>query len=184
VLARGPPADSVSSNLTPHTSHLTPPGTSHPPPPRARRHQAVTRSADPYAHSVLFATLVDLGADADLLSLDGASPHLEGYLRQEGGLASMSAGGQVGTRLVGGGVTAPHDCGAPRAGPSSRPHARRTDAPPLALTLLPARPPKVGPLSPRQVRHVELLCRLHVARGRYSAAAQAYRALAERRSGR
>jgi len=48
---------------------------------------------------VLFATLVDLGADSDLLALDGASPHLEGYLRQEGGLAAMSAGGQVGGRV-------------------------------------------------------------------------------------
>ncbi len=57
--------------------------------------QAITRSADAYAHAVLFATLVDLSADSDLLGLDGASPHLESYLRQEGGLAAMSAGGQV-----------------------------------------------------------------------------------------
>ena len=98
--------------------------------------RAVTRSSDPYAHAALFAALADAGADADLLSLDGASPHLEAYLRQEGGLAAAGAGGQA------------------------------------------------GPLSARQVRHAELLCRLHVARGRYSAAAQAYRALAERRSGR
>ncbi|KIY92550.1 hypothetical protein MNEG_15413 [Monoraphidium neglectum] len=97
---------------------------------------AVTRSPDAYAASRLFSTLADAGADDDLLGLDAASPHLEGYLRQEGGLAGMSAGGQV------------------------------------------------GPLTPRQVRHVELLARLHVARGRYSAAAQAYRALAERRGGR
>ncbi|KAI8471772.1 MAG: nucleoporin-domain-containing protein [Monoraphidium minutum] len=85
--------------------------------------RAVTRSPDVYAAASLFSALADLGADADLLALDGGSPHLEG-----------------------------------RGG--------------------------VGPLAPRQVRHVELLARLHVARGRYSAAAQAYRALAERRGGR
>jgi hypothetical protein len=69
------------------------------PPPDARRAaeraQAVARSGDPYAASCLFGCLVDAGADADLLSLDGGAPHLEPYLRQEGGLAAMSAGGQA-----------------------------------------------------------------------------------------
>ncbi|KAF8069564.1 NUP155 [Scenedesmus sp. PABB004] len=41
----------------------------------------------------------------------------------------------------------------------------------------------VGPLSSRQVKHLELLARLHIQKGKYAAAAGVYRALAERRSG-
>eukprot|EP00879_Flechtneria_rotunda_P014909 GHRR01015578.1.p2 GENE.GHRR01015578.1~~GHRR01015578.1.p2 ORF type:complete len:614 (+),score=290.82 GHRR01015578.1:3672-5513(+) len=42
---------------------------------------------------------------------------------------------------------------------------------------------QVGPLSRRQVKHLELLARLHIKKAKYAAAAGIYRALAERRSG-
>jgi hypothetical protein len=55
--------------------------------------QAILQSGDQYLIAVLYSTLVDVGADDDLLA--HPSPALELYLRQEGGL-----GGQVGLRLL------------------------------------------------------------------------------------
>lgn len=104
--------------------------------------QAILRSGDQYLVTVLYSTLVDVGADEDLLAHPSAA--LELYLRQEGGLAGNAGGGGGPGALVGG---------------------------------------QVGPLSRRQVAHLELLARLHIKKGKYAAAAGVYRALAERRSG-
>ena len=52
--------------------------------------QAVLRSGDQYACTVLYSTLLELKADEDLLA--HASPALELYLRQEGGLAAAVGG--------------------------------------------------------------------------------------------
>lgn len=82
--------------------------------------QAVLRSGDQYLIQVLYSTLVDVGADEDLLA--NPSPALELYLRQEGGMGGQAAGGAPGA-LAGG---------------------------------------LIGPLSRRQVKHLELLARLHI----------------------
>lgn len=75
--------------------------------------------------TVLYSTLVDVGADEDLLAHPSAA--LELYLRQEGGLAGNAGGGGGPGALVGG---------------------------------------QVGPLSRRQVAHLELLARLHIKKGK------------------
>lgn len=82
--------------------------------------QAILRSGDQYLITVLYSTLVDVGADEDLLAHPSAA--LELYLRQEGGM-----GGQAG---AGG-----------------------------AAALMGS---QIGPLSRRQVKHLELLARLHI----------------------
>jgi hypothetical protein len=85
--------------------------------------QACGQSTDQYLHHALYSLLMSLpGGPSELLALD--PPHLEAYLRQEGGLAGITPGA---------------------ASPS---------------------------LTKRQVQHLRLLCRLHVQKGRYSAAAQ------------
>ncbi len=57
--------------------------------------QSAARSLDQYFHKVLYSTLVDLGATADLLGLD--SRYLETYLSEEGGLnGNVAFGAQVG----------------------------------------------------------------------------------------
>jgi hypothetical protein len=90
--------------------------------------QAILRSGDQYLITVLYSTLVDVGADEDLLAHPSAA--LELYLRQEGGLAGQAGGGPNGggpAALVGG---------------------------------------QIGPLSRRQVAHLELLARLHIKKGK------------------
>jgi hypothetical protein len=90
--------------------------------------QAILRSGDQYLLTVLYSTLVDVGADEDLLAHPSAA--LELYLRQEGGLAGQAGGGPGGggpAALVGG---------------------------------------QIGPLSARQVAHLELLARLHIKKGK------------------
>jgi hypothetical protein len=94
---------------------------------RATFLQAILRSGDQYLITVLYSTLVDVGADEDLLAHPSAA--LELYLRQEGGLAGQAGGG-------------------PNGGPAALMGGQ------------------IGPLSRRQVKHLELLARLHIKKGK------------------
>eukprot|EP00878_Enallax_costatus_P016050 GHUV01016827.1.p1 GENE.GHUV01016827.1~~GHUV01016827.1.p1 ORF type:complete len:1150 (+),score=458.72 GHUV01016827.1:567-4016(+) len=86
--------------------------------------QAILQSGDQYLIQVLYSTLVDVGADADLLA--NPSQALITYLRTEGGM-SAQAGANGSGGLSGG---------------------------------------DIGPLDSRQVRHLELLARLYIKKGK------------------